>query len=46
VQKYLEWLDRDYDEILGPNSRSYADARDLAQRFRALRDEKGRSIIG
>lgn len=46
VKKYLEYLDSDYDQILGPNSKAYADARNLASRFRDLRDEFGRSIIG
>jgi hypothetical protein len=46
VLKYLEWLDRDYSEILGPNNKSYRDARDLARRFRNLRDKTGRLIIG
>jgi len=46
VLRFLEWLDKDYDEILGPNNRSYSDARDLAQRFRDMRDNAGRLIVG
>jgi hypothetical protein len=46
VLKYLEWLDRDYNEILGSNNQSYRDARELAGRFRNLRDSTGRLIIG
>ncbi|MBV9445197.1 MAG: hypothetical protein JO345_04790 [Streptosporangiaceae bacterium] len=46
VLRYLEWLDKDYDEILGPNNQSYRDARDLARRFRDMHDDAGRSIVG
>ena len=46
VIRYLEWLDKDYDEILGSNVQSYSDARALCKRFRALKDEEGRSIVG
>lgn len=46
VVRYLEWLDKDYNEILGPNSQSFSDARNLAKRFREMRDERGRSTVG
>ncbi|MGY1593085.1 hypothetical protein ACI79D_13985 [Geodermatophilus sp. SYSU D00708] len=46
VLAYLDWLDKDYDEFLGPNCGSFMDARRLARRFRTLKDEHGRSPVG